>query len=123
MNHQVLEVIHHAIEWAAVRVELLAVAVIVSAVIIIAIRRGTVVTCSTSESPAPTTATRINWVPHLRFKADIVKGENHAEQLVFGIWRPSLPGAKSCERLRCYSASASKLSADSTSAPTNRMID
>jgi hypothetical protein len=42
MNHQVLEVIHHAIEWAAVRVELLAVAVIVSAVIIIAIRRGTV---------------------------------------------------------------------------------
>jgi hypothetical protein len=42
MNHQLVVVIHHAIEWAAVRIELLAVAVIVSAVIIIAIRRGTV---------------------------------------------------------------------------------
>jgi len=34
--------IQHAIEWAAVGIELLAVAVIVSAVIIIGIRRGTV---------------------------------------------------------------------------------
>jgi uncharacterized membrane protein len=37
-----IEVIHHVIEWLALGIELLAVAVIVSAVIILAIRRGTV---------------------------------------------------------------------------------
>jgi uncharacterized membrane protein len=42
MNHQVMEVIQHAIEWAAVGIELLGVAVIISAVIIMAISRGTV---------------------------------------------------------------------------------
>ena len=42
MSHQVVATIQHAIEWAAVGIELLAVAVIVSAVIIIGIRRGTV---------------------------------------------------------------------------------
>ena len=38
----IIEVIHHVIEWLALGIELLAVAVIVSAVIILAIRRGTV---------------------------------------------------------------------------------
>lgn len=42
MNHQAMEVILHAIEWAAVGIELLAVTVIVCAVIFIAISRGTV---------------------------------------------------------------------------------
>jgi uncharacterized membrane protein len=42
VNHQVMEMIQHAIEWAAVGIELLAVAVIVRAVIIIAISRGRV---------------------------------------------------------------------------------
>jgi uncharacterized membrane protein len=42
MNHQVMEMIQHAIEWAAFGIELLAVAVIVGAVILLAIRRGTV---------------------------------------------------------------------------------
>ena len=37
-----METIHNVIEWAALGIELLAVAVIVGAVIIIAIRRGTV---------------------------------------------------------------------------------
>jgi uncharacterized membrane protein len=42
VNHHVMEIIHHVIEWAALGIELLAVAVIVSAVIILAVRRGTV---------------------------------------------------------------------------------
>jgi uncharacterized membrane protein len=35
-------VIHHAVEWAALGIELLAVAVIVAAVVFIAVKRGTV---------------------------------------------------------------------------------
>ncbi len=42
MNHHVMETIHHVIEWVALGIELLGVAVILSAVIILAIRRGTV---------------------------------------------------------------------------------
>jgi uncharacterized membrane protein len=42
MNPHVMEMIQHVIEWAAVGIELLAVAVIVSAVIIIGISRRTV---------------------------------------------------------------------------------
>ena len=42
MNHHVMETIYQVIEWFALGFELLAVAVIVSAVIILAIRRGTV---------------------------------------------------------------------------------
>ena len=42
MSHDVMEIIHHVIEWIALGIELLAVAVIVSAVIILAIRRGTI---------------------------------------------------------------------------------
>jgi uncharacterized membrane protein len=38
----VIELIHHVIEWLALGIEILAVAVIVSAVIILAISRGTV---------------------------------------------------------------------------------
>ena len=38
----VIEIIHHAIEWVALGIELLAVAVIASAVIILAVSRGTV---------------------------------------------------------------------------------
>jgi uncharacterized membrane protein len=42
MNGHVIEAIHLIVEWAAVGIELLAVAVIVGAVIILAVRRGTV---------------------------------------------------------------------------------
>ena len=37
-----MEIVHHVIEWIALGIELLAVAVIAGAVIILAIRRGTV---------------------------------------------------------------------------------
>lgn len=39
---EVIEVIHHVIEWAALIIELLAVAVIVAAVLLLAVKRGTV---------------------------------------------------------------------------------
>lgn len=42
IEHQALEMFHRAIEWAALGIELLVVAVIVAAVIILATRRGTV---------------------------------------------------------------------------------
>ena len=42
MSHSVTEAIHQTIEWIALGVELLAVAVIVAAVVMLAIRRGTV---------------------------------------------------------------------------------
>jgi uncharacterized membrane protein len=42
MSHHVMELVHHVIEWIALGIELLAVAVIAGAVIILAIRRGTV---------------------------------------------------------------------------------
>jgi len=42
MSHQVVEIIYHAIEWIALGIELLAVAVIAGGVIILAITRGTV---------------------------------------------------------------------------------
>jgi hypothetical protein len=42
VSHHVMEMIHDVIEWVALGIELLAVAVIVGAVIILAIRRGTV---------------------------------------------------------------------------------
>ena len=42
MSHQVVEVIQHAIEWIALGIEVLAVAVIAGGVIILAITRGTV---------------------------------------------------------------------------------
>ena len=42
MSGHVIEMFHLAVEWAAVGIELLAVAVIVSAVVILAVRRGTV---------------------------------------------------------------------------------
>jgi uncharacterized membrane protein len=42
MSHQVMEMIKHAIEWIALGIELLAVAVIAGGVIFLAITRGTV---------------------------------------------------------------------------------
>jgi uncharacterized membrane protein len=42
MSHQALAMLHNVIEWAALGIELLAVALIVSAVFILAISRGTV---------------------------------------------------------------------------------
>jgi uncharacterized membrane protein len=42
MSHQAMEMIQHAIEWIALGIELLAVAVIAGGVIILAITRGTV---------------------------------------------------------------------------------
>jgi uncharacterized membrane protein len=42
MSHQVVEMIHYAIEWIALGIELLAVAVIAGGVIILVITRGTV---------------------------------------------------------------------------------
>lgn len=42
MSGHVIETFHRTIEWAAFGIELLAVAIIVSAVIILAVRRGTV---------------------------------------------------------------------------------
>jgi uncharacterized membrane protein len=42
MSHQVMEMIKHALEWIALGIELLAVAVIAGGVILLAITRGTV---------------------------------------------------------------------------------
>lgn len=42
MNDHVIDTIHYVIEWAALGIELLAVAVIVGAVIFLAVGRGTV---------------------------------------------------------------------------------
>lgn len=42
MNSHVIETLHLIIEWAALGIELLAIAVIVSAVVILAVQRGTV---------------------------------------------------------------------------------
>ena len=42
MSSEVIEVLHEVIEWSALVIELLAVAVIVAAVVVLAIKRGTV---------------------------------------------------------------------------------
>lgn len=39
---EVVEIVHHVIEWSALVIELLAVAVILAAVVVLAIKRGTV---------------------------------------------------------------------------------
>ena len=41
-TNEVVEIVHHVIEWSALVIELLAVAVILAAVVVLAIKRGTV---------------------------------------------------------------------------------
>ncbi len=42
MNHEIIETINHVIEWLALGIEVLAVAVIVAGVVLVGLRRGTV---------------------------------------------------------------------------------
>ena len=42
MNNEIIEVIHHVIEWCALGIEVFAVSVIVAGVVLVAITRGTV---------------------------------------------------------------------------------